>query len=81
MYWTWLLPVAVIRLHVGGLNAVGWGKGPWALVTPVRAIRVGVGDYKRKEKIIPTKWCISLTYIHLLNSIKRTNEEDLDRIF
>ena len=23
-------------------NAVGWGESPWALVTPVKAIRVGV---------------------------------------
>ena len=41
----WLLPVAVIRLHVGGLYAVGWGEDPRALVTPVKAIRVGVVDY------------------------------------
>ena len=38
----WLLPVTVIRLHVGDLHAVGWGEGLWALVTPVKAIRVGV---------------------------------------
>ena len=24
----WLLPVAVIKLHVGDLHAVGWGGGP-----------------------------------------------------
>ena len=24
----WLLPVAVIRLHIGGLHAVGCGEGP-----------------------------------------------------
>ena len=24
----WLLPVAVIKLHVGGLHAVGWVEGP-----------------------------------------------------
>ena len=29
------------RLQVGDLDAVGWGKGPWALVAPVKAIRVG----------------------------------------
>ena len=39
----WLLPVAVVKLHDGNLHAVGWGEGPWALVTPVKAIRVGVG--------------------------------------
>ena len=27
--------------------AVGWGEGPWALVTPVKAIRVGVGLFKK----------------------------------
>ena len=31
------------KLHDGNLHAVGWGEGPWALVTPVKAIRVGVG--------------------------------------
>ena len=25
------------------LHAVGCGEGPWACVTPVKAIRVGVG--------------------------------------
>ena len=30
-------------LHVGYLNAVGWGKDPLALVTLVIAIRVGHG--------------------------------------
>ena len=39
-----LLPVAVVRL-----NAVGWGEGPWALVTPVKAIRVGVGFLKNND--------------------------------
>ena len=29
-----LLPITVIRLHVGGLHAVEWDEGPWALVTP-----------------------------------------------
>ena len=33
----------VVRLHDGDLHAVGWGEGPGALVTPVKAIRVGVG--------------------------------------
>ena len=37
--WSLLLPVAVDRLHVGDLHAVGWGEGPWALVTQVKAIR------------------------------------------
>ena len=26
--WAWLLPVEVVRLHVGDLHAVGWGEGP-----------------------------------------------------
>ena len=29
----------------GDLHAVGWDKGPAALVTPVTAMRVGVGLY------------------------------------
>ena len=37
----WLLSVAVVKLHDGDLHAVGWG--PRALVTPVKAIRVGMG--------------------------------------
>ena len=45
--WVWLLPVAVIRIHVGDLHAVDWGEGPWALVTPVKAIWVGVGIMKK----------------------------------
>ena len=40
--WTWLLLDAVVRLHV-----VGWGEGPWALVTPVKASRAGVGLNKK----------------------------------
>ena len=44
----WSLPVAVVRLDVGDLNAVGWGEGPRALVTPIKAIRVGVGVYNKK---------------------------------
>ena len=24
----WLLPVAVVRLHIGDLHSVGWGEGP-----------------------------------------------------
>ena len=39
----WLLPVAVVKLHNGGLHAVGWGEGPRVLVAPVTAIKVGVG--------------------------------------
>ena len=29
----------------GDLHAVGWGEGPSSLVTPVTAMRVGVGLY------------------------------------
>ena len=32
----------VVRLHVGYLHAVGWGEGPCAFMTTVKAIRVGV---------------------------------------
>ena len=39
--------VAVGRLHVGDIHAVGWGEGPWALVSPVKAIRVGVFFLKK----------------------------------
>ena len=46
-----LLPVEVIRLHVGDLHAVGWGHGgPWALATPVKAVRVGL----KKEMFVDT---------------------------
>ena len=40
---TWLLGylVAVERLHVEDLHAVGWVEGHWSLVTPVRAISCG----------------------------------------
>ena len=37
-------------MHDGDLYAVGWGEGPWALVTPVKANRVGVGLYKKLLK-------------------------------
>ena len=40
--------MAVVRLDVGDLNAVGWGEGPRALVTPIKAIMVGVGVYNKK---------------------------------
>ena len=33
-------------MHDGDLHAVGWGEGPWALVTLVKAIRVGVSFKK-----------------------------------
>ena len=33
--------------NVGDLHVVGWGEGPWALVTPVKAIMVWVGFYKK----------------------------------
>ena len=46
----WLLPVAVKRLHVGDLHAVGWGEDPRALVTLVKAIRAGVVVYKKQGK-------------------------------
>ena len=36
-------------LHVGDRHAVGWGVGPLALVTPVKAIRVGM-EVKINEK-------------------------------
>ena len=35
-----------VRLNVGDFHAVGWDEGPWALVTPVKVIRVGVGFKK-----------------------------------
>ena len=36
------------KLHDGDLLAVGWDDGPRALVTPVKAIRVGLGPYKKQ---------------------------------
>ena len=38
---------AVIRLHVEYLHTVGWGEGPRAFMTPPKAIRLGVGVYKK----------------------------------
>ena len=46
MPYAWLLPVVVVRLHDGDLHDVAWGEGPLALVTPVKAIRFGVGFKK-----------------------------------
>ena len=36
-----------VGLHVEDVHAVGSGEGPGDLVTPVRAIRVEVGVYKK----------------------------------
>ena len=36
----------VVRLYVEDLYAVGWGEGPWALVTPIEATKVGEGALK-----------------------------------
>ena len=49
-----LLPVVVTRLHVEDLHAVGWGEGRGTLemVTPVKAIRVGVGGYIKLFELI-----------------------------
>ena len=41
------LTLIEIRLQNRDFNGVGWGNGPWALVTPVKAIKVGVGGYKK----------------------------------
>ena len=49
-----LVTVSDDRLHVGGLNAIGWG--PWALVNPVKAIRVGVGDWKKSKLEFSQRW-------------------------
>ena len=40
------LNLSVEGLHVGDQHAVGWGEGPCVLVTPVKVIRVGMGDCK-----------------------------------
>ena len=54
----WLLPVAVKRLHVGDLHAVGWGEDPRALVTLVKAIRAGVVVYKKnRANIVSVNLC------------------------
>ena len=62
-----MLPVVVIRLHVGDLHAVGWDEGPTALATPVKAIRVGVGAKKHLElpRFNPTSW----SKYHLLSKV------------
>ena len=30
-------------MYIGDLHAAGWGEGPYALVTPMKSIRVVVG--------------------------------------
>ena len=54
MPWAWLLPISVLRLHVGDLHDVGLGEGPRVLVTPVKAIRVVIGVYVKS-----IYWCSS----------------------
>ena len=39
---------SVVRLHIGDLHALGWCKGPWALVTTLKAIILGVGISKKQ---------------------------------
>ena len=51
----WLLAFAVARLHDGDLHTAVWGWGPGALVTPLKAIRVGVGGYKKSFFRLPIK--------------------------
>ena len=43
-----VLPVAVVRLHIGDLYAFVWagGEDPRGYVTPVKAIRAGEVGYK-----------------------------------
>ena len=36
------------QTHDRDLHSISWGEGPWALVTPVEAIRVGVGIYNKE---------------------------------
>ena len=51
----WLLPIAVIGLHVGGLHAVVWGDGLLAFVAPVEASGLcGSGGFK-KAFVLPAK--------------------------
>ena len=37
-----LCSLAVVRLHAGDLRTVGWGEGQCTLVTPLKAMGVGV---------------------------------------
>ena len=53
------------KLHVWNLNTVGWGQGPLALVTLVKAIRLGVKNQS-------TTTC---TYF-LLKSIRFSSQSD-----
>ena len=49
---TWLHPFAVKRLHSGELlHGAGCGQGCWALVIPVKATGVWVGDLTTKKNI------------------------------
>ena len=41
------LPWACLLLVVERLHVVGWGEGLCALVTPAKATKEGVVDYKR----------------------------------
>ena len=55
--------VVAIRLHVGGLRALGWGEDPGALVTSVKAIRVGVGFKKLAENLNLRMQILALIYL------------------
>ena len=50
-------------MYDGDLHAVDWGEGPWALVTPVKAIRVGVG--LKKQEHICTYFDITIVFFIL----------------
>ena len=58
------------RLYDGDLNAVGWGEGPWALFSSVKAIRVGVG-LKNKKNIYALLFNLNLNCYVKRTKIKR----------
>ena len=39
-----------LRLYVWDRHAVGWGEGPWPMVTPEKASGLGVGGSKPRIK-------------------------------
>ena len=44
------------QMHVGDLHAVSWGEGPWALVTSIKAIVVGVGLILKVQMYLHLNW-------------------------
>ena len=61
-----IVPVTFVKMLVGGLYTVGWGKGPWALMTPVKAIRVGFIDCTIERSSFPRSTNSTKIQSHIL---------------